>query len=767
MLSLGDAVVRDMLTNLTRLPSPGFRWFPTVASRLSPPEQTEPKYIADFGPRIYRIDRGTGRMEIGFRLYLPESVGSNAQIRGSFTWGKWHDLTPHPGDLWEQAFDDVAPGAYYEFQYKGVDGKEHVITDPMAYRYAKTLDPRTNQFNHHALVPNIAYDMQAPIPRPTGPLTIFECTLPGLLGRWQGGRYFPREGEARSFAERVLASGVIKRIKQQGYNAVMFPIQASVANLVNYDWKFSYLISGLGAIDTEIGDWNELKALVDAFHAEGILVIPDIILVHQVREVSTRAIDKMRHRDNTPLWYDPHPYPHRDYQTWMLRLDDRVIRFHVIEMLVRFIQELNLGAYRFDYVDGLMLQYSKRESSPDYGKQLIFELADTLAVYGCRALCVSEAFETRGKEAVAKITDVLYQPWVPCVMLNESLRRRLEGEEIDLSNVIEGIKKQTLLAPFKPLMTYSLSHDEASCDKQVLKDRKLPDGDTVSAGAHFAQLTMNSLCKQPETIDLSPCDRLDYVAVHVAMVEALGMFSGNFAHMNTGGFGDALKLGTYDDKSGWQVVWDCQDHPDVVKWSELTGLSLDNVRTRIKDHATLMTDLRKLYVEHTAVDFDERTPQTSVEFLGQHPKLSAIAFARRTPGQDSLTMLLAFNFSSKAVQPLKVTLPPHLAGPWVTHLSLCEPRNAQQPTTPCFIAGRRWGDIHLVLPPHSMLILVRPDESHDLKPDALQMRGDEPTVQLPAPHWQTSPGAPSSDALLRFDAAHDFLEPRDPHAPNS
>ena len=753
VVSLRDAVLRDLFTNMTRLPGPGFRWFPAVEDWLWPPEQTEPEYIADFGPRIYQIESRSGRMDVGFRLYLPESVGANAQIRGPFTRGKWHDLTPHAGGLWEFTFDDVAPGAFYEFKYLGVDDQEHVVTDPMAYRYAKALDRRTNRFNHHALVPNLAFDMDAPIPKPTGALTIFECTLPGLLGRWQGGRYFPREGEARSFAERVKASGVIKRIKDQGYNAVMFPIQASVANLVNYDWKFSYLISGLGAIDTELGDWNEMKALVNAFHAEGILVIPDIILVHQVREASPRAIEQMRHRDNTPLWFDPTPHLHRDYQTWMLRLDDRIIRGHVIEMLVRFIQELKLGAYRFDYVDGLMLQYSKRENGPDYGKQLIFELADTLDVYGCRALCVSEAFETRHREAVARMTDVLYQPWVPCVALNASLRRRREKELINLDDAVDGLKRQTLLAPYKPLMTYSLSHDEASADKQVIKDRRLDDGDTVSAGAHFAQLVLNALKKLPETIDMPPEQRLDYVAVHVAMIESLGMFGGNFAHMNTGNFGDMLKLGTYDDKGGWPVVWDVSDHPDLDNWTNITGLPVDDVQARIKDHASLMADLRRLYVARTAIEFDERKPLTTVDFLGQHPKLPAIAFARRTTGHDANTMILAFNFSSEAVEPLKINLPPHLAGAWVKHLSLCEQRNAARPTAPCFISGLRWGEMNVVLPPHSMLILVRPDSSHNLPTDATHVRGDAPPTAgseskavRPASAGEHQVDAPPSDS---------------------
>ena len=117
-------------------------------------------------------------------------------------------------------------------------------------------------------------------------MTIFECTVPGLLARWADGRFFPREHGHYSLAERLLASGLIPQLRRNGYNAVMFPLQANVADMVRFDWKFSYLVSGFGAIDSQIGDWSAVKELVDAFHREGILVIPDIILVHGNRLTS-------------------------------------------------------------------------------------------------------------------------------------------------------------------------------------------------------------------------------------------------------------------------------------------------------------------------------------------------------------------------------------------------------------------------------------------------------------------------------------------------
>lgn len=719
--------------------------FPEVARRMDPPRQIEPQYVPDFGPRIYSIDRVTQAMEIDFRLYVPKGYGTDVQIRASFTWGRWRRMDEVFDGLWQYQGRRIRPGAWYEFRVRDSAGKWTVVTDPMAYRFAKRLNPATNQYNLHAIVPSLAYDPQAAPPRRDEALVVCECTLPGLLHRFEGGRYRRTQGGGPSIAARILRSGIIGKLKEQGYTGVMFPIQASVADMRRYNWTYNYLIHGLGGIDVELGDWFEMKQLVDAFHQAGILVIPDIVLVHHVKNSSPRKLENLRDASGKMLWFDDNPYLHRDYGTWMLNLENERIRGHLIEMLVRFIRELNLGAFRFDYVDGLVLQYAgghrmlpappptatgatasscggaksgeendsdpvrrlvkaaqakgPRQATP--GEKFLDELKLTLDAHGCDVLRISEAFSTREVPAVRRLANVFYEPWVGVVSASDTLGRKAQADATDLCRTLMGVKGASVVHDSIGAMTYVVSHDEAAVDEHVLQARR-ESNVGESAGAHLSELALRFAESVREDKRMARGDMLDFVVRHTCMLEALTMFTGNYAHMQLCGASDCAKLGTYDDPQGWQFTWDVERHPDLNRWMKRTGLARADVVKTLAAHQGRMVQLRGLYREYTPLGTDSHPPRISIELVGESGKPAAFAFTRTDPLGQVPQVLVAFNFADEAVASLWTTVPNSANSRWDCLFALRSASGAEPGVAPAS-TGRQ---LHLRLPPRTMAIFL-------------------------------------------------------------
>lgn len=676
------AVMGDLLRAVRSPRLPRTRVWRDLGRWFRPPQQVQARFVPLIGPRVHRIHGPTGTADIEFRLYLPEEYTDRVQISGSFTRGRWAEMEVH-ADVWQFNADKVRPGTVYHFRFLDkASGRWKSLTDPMAYAYTRRYDARSNQFDQFAIVPDLACDQRSPRPHPNRALSIMECTLPGLIAKWCGGAYAPRSGSAVSLAERVRSSGLISFLRKRGFNAVMFPMQASVADLVQYDWTFSYLLKGLGTIDTQIGSWSEFKELVDLFHHEGILVIPDLVLAHVAKAVSLRAPDQVGDERAGFLWFDKDAHHHRDFKTWMLRLDDPLIRQQIVDVVLRFVVELNLAAFRFDYVDGVMLQYSKRERN--YGELLVRELKAALRQEARHVLCISEAFSTGSAPAVLDLADVVYQPWIGFDTLEELVTSRMTGERIDMSRIVMGLNEATGERQPRPGLGFVLSHDEASVNEMVMQERLNRHGRTVAAGGHLAQLILNAADRLLQAKVLPPRLLLDYVANQAALVEATTMFGADFAYMNLGGFSDFLKLGAYGDENGWQTVWSVEQSDDLVHWVKLTGLSFDVVAKRIAEHAEQMCRLRNLYLEHTPIDFASRRALVDIACVHHDPVRATLGMVRRNRSERGRALLLAFNYGDALVEGYTFDLPVDLEGVWrpihrlpaggLAHRGLSEPK---------------------------------------------------------------------------------------------
>jgi len=625
-----------------------------------PPTQLRFPFLSEDCP-INTAPVGTPRE---FRFYLPASYGDRVQIRGTFTGYEWRAMdapTAEPAE-WTFCAAEVDHGDQYSFRFRSaVTGAWIESTDPVAGRYTQNFDLATNRHDLYAVVPRLATVPQAPPPVMTNGLRVCECTLPGLAARWPGIK--ANGGGGKSLAARLLGSGLANRLRERNYSAIMLPIQASAADVLHYNWKFGYLITGLGAIHAQLGDWDELRALIAEFHSAGVLVIPDLILVHYADQSSDRAPYTIRGPGDQMLWFDHQANRPVDFGTYMLRWDDAYVRRQVVEMLVRFVEELGLGAYRFDFVDGVIRQYESRPTN--YGAMLLEEMSNRLQERGLQAWSLSEAFATREHPAVLRFADVLYQPWVGFDCMKAALTTPDDGTAWRFNKVREGLIGATGSRQPKPTLGYALAHDEAGRDEGVMHNHRNDRGETVSVGGHLAQLVLDYAKRLPEGLAPSPQDRVEFVADRVALIEGTALLGADFASLTLGDFSDYLKLGSYDDLDGWQMVWSVDSHPDLDRWIAETGLASNVIASQIGRHADRMSRLRKLFAEHTTIGADPLRPIVALEVLGHNGDGSVVAWARHTPTQLDKSLLVVANFSHAAHEHLELQLHYNLPASWI------------------------------------------------------------------------------------------------------
>lgn len=636
-----------------------------------------------------------------FSFYLPVRFGDRAQIRGTFTGYEWRPMTPPESDdsLWRYRADEVELGDQYSFRFRPADGSAWVeSTDPLGARFTQNFDQQTRRTDLYAIVPRLPERAAVSTPRLDRGLTICETTLPGLAARLD----LPASvGSSKSLAARLTGQGVARRLRDRNFTAVMLPIQASAADVQHYNWKFGYLITGLGAVHHQFGDWDEMRALVDEFHSEGVLVVPDLVMVHFADRSSDRAPYTIRTADGEMLWFDAGARRPVDFGTHMVRWDDPYVRRSVAELLVRFVEQLGLGAFRFDFVDGVVRQYDDR--GVNYGAMLLEETAALLRERRLDAWCLSEAFATREHPSVLKFADVLYQPWVGFDCMKAALTTPDGGTTWRFDKVRDGLVGATGDRQPKPTLGYALAHDEAGRDEGVMQNHRNDRGETVSVGGHLAQLALDYLHRLPSELAPPRHERLDFVADRVALIEGAAMFGADFAYLNLGGASDFLQLGSYDDPSGWQTIWSADGHPDLARWEAETGRPADEVRAAIEAHAARMSRLRGVFAAHTPIDPQARRPLVENRVVRHGHDGAALVWLRQPPNDSGPAVLVIANFSHHALERLAFTPPCDRAPAWEVIDAPARPD--ARPTIGQRMAVESSGQLVLDVSPNSLVLL--------------------------------------------------------------
>ena len=203
-----------------------------------------------------------------FREWAPNATAIT--LIGDFSdWREdaMYSLNPLGNGVWESIFpaNAIKHGQHYKMMVHW-DGGEGMRIPAYATRVVQ--DPTTAIFSAQVWEPAEAYKWKTASFTPdTKPLLIYECHI---------GMAQEREGVG-SFEE--FRVNVLPRIVADGYNA----IQIMAVQEHPYYGSFGYHVSNFFAASSRFGTPEELKALIDAAHSEGIAVIMDIVHSHAVK----------------------------------------------------------------------------------------------------------------------------------------------------------------------------------------------------------------------------------------------------------------------------------------------------------------------------------------------------------------------------------------------------------------------------------------------------------------------------------------------------
>ena len=171
------------------------------------------------------------------------------------------------------------------------------------------------------------------------PLLIYECHIGMAQDAEKVGTY-------TEFKDNVLP-----RIVKDGYNA----IQVMAIQEHPYYGSFGYHVSSFFAPSSRFGTPEELKALIDAAHKQGVAVIMDIVHSHAVKN----EVEGLGNLAGYPNQYfypgDRHEHPAWDSLCFDYGKDD-VIHF-LLSNCKYWLEEFHFDGFRFDGVTS-MLYYS-------------------------------------------------------------------------------------------------------------------------------------------------------------------------------------------------------------------------------------------------------------------------------------------------------------------------------------------------------------------------------------------------------------------------
>ena len=286
---------------------------------------------------------GLHRLEDGkwtFREWAPNAT--KITLIGDFSDWKPSDkytLKRLAGGVWEGNWGPRAfrHGQNYKMLVEWDGGQGERIP---AYADRVVQDPVTHIFSAQVWAPKDPYKWQITDFVPdTKPLLIYECHI-GMAQETEG------VGTYDEFREKILP-----RIAKDGYNA----IQIMAIQEHPYYGSFGYHVSNFFAPSSRFGTPDQLRALIDAAHAEGIAVIMDIVHSHAVKNEN----EGLGRLDGS---YDLYFYgdSRREHPAWdSLCFDygkDEVMHF-LLSNCKYWLEEFNFDGFRFDGVTS-MLYYS-------------------------------------------------------------------------------------------------------------------------------------------------------------------------------------------------------------------------------------------------------------------------------------------------------------------------------------------------------------------------------------------------------------------------
>ncbi|MBS3757200.1 MAG: alpha amylase C-terminal domain-containing protein [Desulfobacterales bacterium] len=260
-----------------------------------------------------------------------------------------------------------------------------------AYARRVVQDPETLIFNAQVWAPEQPYQWRHPArSRDFNDLLIYEAHI-GMAQEYEG------IGTYTEFRENVLP-----RIVDAGYNA----IQLMAIQEHPYYGSFGYQVSSFFAASSRFGTPDELKALIDAIHDAGLLVLMDIVHSHAV----SNEVEGLSRFDGTD-----YQYFHSGGRGWHPAWDSRCFDYGKIQVLhfllsnCRFwLDEYRFDGFRFDGITSMLyLDHGLEKAFTSYDDYFTENIDEQALVYPALA---NEVIHSVNPHAVTVAEDISGMP---------------------------------------------------------------------------------------------------------------------------------------------------------------------------------------------------------------------------------------------------------------------------------------------------------------------------------------------------------------------
>jgi len=240
------------------------------------------------------------------------------------------------GGQWElrMPIDAISPGDLYRLRIHWPGGAGDRIP---AWTRRVIQDPATNIFNAQVWHPSKQYQWRHPdFVRPKEARYIYEVHI-GMA---------QEEGKIGTFAE--FTDKVLPRVIRSGYNT----LQLMAIQEHPYYASFGYQVSSFFAPSSRFGTPEELKALIDAAHNAGLMVIMDLIHSHAV----ANEVEGLSRFDGTLYQYF-HEGSRGMHSAWDSRCFDygkpEVLHF-LLSNCRYWLDEYKIDGFRFDGITSML-----------------------------------------------------------------------------------------------------------------------------------------------------------------------------------------------------------------------------------------------------------------------------------------------------------------------------------------------------------------------------------------------------------------------------
>jgi len=198
-------------------------------------------------------------------------------------------------------------------------------------------DPSTKSFNAQIWQPENPYEWQHAAPKPAGtPFLVYETHV-GMATAEE------RTGTFDAFRKQVLP-----RIRDAGYGAIQIMALAEHP----YYASFGYQVSSFFACSSRFGTPDMLKALVDAAHGMGIIVLMDLVHSHAVKN----EVEGISRFDGTShqFFHEGERGSHRAWDSKCFDYAKPEVLHFLLSNCRYWMDEFRFDGFRFDGVTSML-----------------------------------------------------------------------------------------------------------------------------------------------------------------------------------------------------------------------------------------------------------------------------------------------------------------------------------------------------------------------------------------------------------------------------